>query len=207
MKTALLSSSVLLAAGLLVALPASAAGTAGIPRPAVPDAAATWVVDPVHSSVQFRIKHLDASYLYGRFDAVSGVIVLDPDKLEASSVQFSVETASINTNSKDRDDHLRGPDFFNAKVNPKISFESTKITREAKDRYQVTGKLKLNGKEKEITVSAVAVGTGKNMQGGEVAGFEASFSIKRSEFGISIYPGALGEDVALTVAIEAGKKA
>jgi polyisoprenoid-binding protein YceI len=207
MHPASLSTVAVLTGGLLL-LPFAPTSAPLVPAAPVATSAGpvTWTVDPVHSSVLLRIKHLGAAWMHGRFDAMSGTIVLDREQPGAASIQFTVDAASINTGNKDRDDHLRGPDFFNAKAQPKISFQSTKVAADGKDKFQVTGKLKLNGVEKEITVPAELVGTGTNMQKQEVAGFEATFTIKRSDYGISAYPGALGEEVKLTVSIEAVKQ-
>lgn len=207
MHPAVLASSAVLAAGFLLLPLAPDLAPAPLPAaPALPAAPTTWSVDPVHSTVLFRIKHLNAAWSHGRFDVMSGSVVLDREQPAASSIQFTVDAASINTGSKDRDDHLRGPDFFNAKVNPKISFQSTSVAADGKDRFQVTGKLKLNGVEKQITVPAEFVGAGRNVQNQDVIGLEATFTIPRSEYGIKTYPGALGEDVKLTVSIEAVKQ-
>ncbi len=207
MNQSILACSALLFGGLLLAPLVSQPDSGDAAARLAPSVAATtWTVDPVHSSVGFRIKHCQTAWFYGRFDALSGSVTLDPEKPEASSVQFAVETGSVNTGNKDRDDHLRSPDFFNAKVNPKIAFQSTKVAREAKDRYSVTGKLSLHGVEKEIVMTAEFNGSGKNVQGAEIAGFEASFQLNRSDFGITAYPDALGEAVRITVAIEATKQ-
>lgn len=206
MNRLLLFSSAVLVAGLLAAPlladrspELAAAGSAG-------PGATVWNVDPVHSTVLFRIKHLGASWAYGRFDAVIGALTLDPEKPGASSVEFAVDTASVNTNSKDRDDHLRSPDFLNAKVNPKISFRSTKVEKAGANKFTVTGTMQLGGKEKEVSFTAEHVGNGKNMQGAEIVGFEAIFTIRRSDFGVAAYPTAIGEEVQLTVSIEAIRK-
>ena len=192
-----------------VALAALAWAPVSVPPAVAPAAApplATWTVDAVHSSLIFRVKHLNASWFYGRFNGLTGTVVYDPAKPEASSIQFEVDAASVDTANKDRDDHLRSPDFLNAKSHPKISFQSVKVAKEAGDKLQVTGKLSLHGVEKEITVTAAYTGTGKNQRGAEVAGFEAAFTLKRSEFGIATFPDMLGDEIHVSVAIEAVKK-
>jgi polyisoprenoid-binding protein YceI len=207
MNPFVLTCSALLCGGLLLApLVSKPDPSDAAARLAPSDKATSWTVDPVHSSVGFRLKHCQTSWFHGRFDALSGSVTLDPENPAASSVQFTVETGSVNTGNKDRDDHLRSPDFLNAKVNPKITFQSTGIVREAKDRYAVTGKINLHGVEKEIVLMAEFTGSGKNVQGAEIAGFEATFPLQRSDFGITAYPDALGEEVKITVAIEATKK-
>lgn len=204
MKTTFFASSALVLAGLAFAPAFSAPETAAPldPRPA----AATWTVDPVHSTLGFRIQHLKTSWFNGRVNGLSGTVVYDADKPAECSIQFEVDVASVDTGNKDRDEHLRSPDFFNAKVNPKASFKSSKVAKEGKDKFQVTGTLSLHGVSKEITIPAEFTGSGKNMQGAEIAGFETVFTIKRSDFGITTYPDALGEEVKITVNLEAIKK-
>lgn len=166
-----------------------------------PSSATTWMVDPVHSTVGFRVKHAGASWFHGRFNELGGTIEYDATTPEASSIQFEINAASVDTNSPKRDDHLRGADFFNVKVNPKIVFKSTSVKSAGENQLTVTGKLSLHGVEKEIQVAAEFTGAG-SMQGKELAGFEAEFSVQRSDFGITTYPGALGEDVRVRVSIE-----
>ncbi len=208
MKSPFLASSALVIAGLALAPafstpdPTDAAALLGSP-----EAATTWTVDPVHSSVGFRIRHLDTAFFHGRFNVMSGTVVFDAEKPAETTIEFEVDAASVDTANKDRDEHLRGPDFFNAKVNPKIRFQSSKVTPDGKNKFQVVGTLSLHGVDQEITLTAEFTGAGKNNQGREVAGFEATFTIQRSAFGITTYPGALGEEVRIHVAIEALKKA
>jgi len=194
----------LLASGALLA---PSFTTAAGPAPNTADAvsATTWKVDPTHSTVGFRIQHAGASWFHGRFNELSGAVVYDADKPEASSIQFEITAASVDTNSAKRDDHLRSADFFNVKVNPKISFSSSAVKAAGENKFAVKGTLSLHGVEKEIEISAAFTGAG-SMQGKDVAGFEAEFSIPRSEYGMTAYPGALGEDVRVRVSIEAIKQ-
>lgn len=202
MNATLLLPVALLAAGALLQ-PSGIAGSATATLPA-PEPV-SWKIDPVHTSVGFRIKHMGASWFHGRFNEVSGTIVYDAEAPAASSIQFEVATASVDTNHKDRDDHLRNADFFNAKVHPKISFRSTEVAAAGKDKLTVKGVLSLHGVEKELELAVDFTGTGK-APWGELIGFETSFTIQRSEFGITTYPGALGEDVRVHVSIEAVKQ-
>lgn len=200
----------LLPAGLLAgaALLLPAAPDADVPGSAPVSAASapvTWKIDPTHTTVGFRIKHMEASWFHGRFNEVSGTVIHDVENPAGSSITFEIATASVDTNHKDRDDHLRNADFFNAKVHPKISFRSTEIAAAGKDQVKVKGLLALHGVEKELEFTADMTGTGK-APWGELIGFEAGFTIQRSEFGITAYPGALGEDVRVNVAIEAIKQ-
>lgn len=204
----------------LLLLPAGLLASAVLLSPAAPDAAAsastpaaapasaapvTWKIDPAHTTVGFRIKHMEASWFHGRFNEVSGTVIHDVENPSGSSITFEIATASVDTNHKDRDDHLRNADFFNAKVHPKIGFRSTEVAAAGKDKLKVKGMLSLHGVEKELEFTADVTGTGK-APWGELIGFEAAFTVKRSEYGITAYPGALGEEVRVNVAIEAIKQ-
>lgn len=185
------------AAGAFWSAPSAATATAPAPG--------TWKVDPVHTTVGFRIKHLNASWFHGRFNEASGTLVYDPENPAASSISLEIAAASVDTNHTDRDDHLRNADFFNAKVHPKISFKSSSVAAAGEGKLKVKGTLALHGVEKEIVVDAEFTGTGK-APWGELIGFETSFTIRRGEFGITAFPGALGEEVNLHIAIEAIKQ-
>ena len=171
--------------------------------------AAPYEVDPVHSTVLFKIQHLGTSWVYGRFNDFTGAIEVDAAKPEAYSLSFEVKVESIDTANAKRDQHLKSPDFFNAKEFPVIAFKSTKVTASGKDAADVTGDLTLHGVTKPVTAKVVKVGEGKHPKSGaEMAGFEATFVIKRSDFGMSnmVGPAGAGDEVFLTVAVEAHKK-
>lgn len=166
----------------------------------------TYQIDAVHSAVIFRIQHLGAGYTYGRFNGISGTVTYDAAAPAASSVKVSIDAASVDSGNKGRDDHLRGPDFFDAAKFPTITFESTAVKKSGETALEVTGKLSLHGVTKDVTVVMEKTGEGKGREGEALIGFEGVFSVKRSEYGITYGPGALGEDVRLTIAIEAMKK-
>ena len=119
--------------------------------PATARAADSYTVDPVHSTVIFKVKHFGVGFQYGSFRKVSGALVVDEAKPARSSVTLDVDAASVFTANKKRDKHLRGPDFLNVKQFPKISFISTKIRRSGKE-LTVKGKLTLHGVTKPVTV-------------------------------------------------------
>jgi len=168
--------------------------------------AETWEVDPVHSSVVFRIKHMDVSWFYGRFNKVSGSVTLDPSAANGGSVSMEIPADSVDTANEQRDGHLKGTDFFNVKQFPSIRFESTKIAKVDDTHLDVTGKLTLHGVTKEITVRMEQTGTGKGMRGEMRIGFHGSFSIDRTDYGIDWRPEVLGKEVTLTLGIAAVKK-
>ena len=172
-------------------------------------AAATYEVDPVHSSVIFKIQHLGTSWTYGRFNDISGSIEMDAAKPEASSVTFTVKVDSVDTGNAKRDQHLKSPDFFNAKQFPEITFKSTAVKSLGKDAAEVTGDLSLHGVTKSVTAKVSKVGEGKHPKSGaEMVGFEASFLIKRTDFGMTyaVGPTGGGDEVSLIVALETHRK-
>jgi polyisoprenoid-binding protein YceI len=169
-------------------------------------ASSTWKIDPVHSTVLFRIHHMNAGFTYGRFNKLSGSIVLDDANLGASSVSVEIETASVDTNSEARDKHLRTADFFDAGQFPTITFASTSVKKNGDAAYDVTGDLTLHGVKKSITVKMDKTGEGKDMKGAALVGFEGTVTILRSEYGIKTYLPNLGDEVRLTLAFEAIKQ-
>ena len=166
----------------------------------------SYVVDPVHSSAVFRIKHNKTSYLYARITAPEGTIVYDAAKPEASSFDITLKAANVDTANAARDTHLKSPSFFNAKDFPNLSFKSTSVKKAAKgDAIDVTGDLTIHGVTKPLTVTLDHTGDG-NMQGKPTVGFEGTFTINRSDFGMKEMLDAVGDDVRIIIAFEADKK-
>lgn len=161
-----------------------------------------WAVDPVHSSVVFRVKHANASWFQGTFDVVNGKVTLDPAKPETGSVSLTIPVDSVDSNDKKRDDHLKNADFFNGKENPNITFASSKIAKKGDKTFAVTGDLAMAGKSKSVTIDVEWTGDGEFF--GKRRGFMTTFTIKRSEFGMSygVDKNALGDEVTLQVALE-----
>lgn len=168
-------------------------------------AANDYVIDPVHSAVIFRVKHNQAAFNYGRFNGIDGVVMYDEAE-GVTGVKVNVDTASVDTANKNRDDHLRSPDFFNAKQFPKITFKSTSVKKSGDHAYEVTGEFTLNGVTKPLTVILEHTGNGKTMQGGDVAGFETTFTINRSDFGMTKFQPGVGDEVRLMIGLEAAKQ-
>jgi polyisoprenoid-binding protein YceI len=175
-------------------------------------AADTLVIDRSHSEAGFQVRHL-FSNVRGRFGAFEGTIAMDAAKPEASSVAFRIDASSIDTDHADRDKHLRSPDFFDVANHPAITFASEKIRATGKDRYAVTGTLTMRGVAKTITLPVSFLGAGKDPWGNERAGFSTSVTLNRKDFGIvwnkSLDNGGflLGDDVAVTIDLEAVKQA
>lgn len=197
----------------VAAILATAAGTGGLlagaspARPAAAPAPAegAYALDNVHSTIVYKIRHMGVANFYGRFNKMSGSFNWDPSKPDATSVEITIDAASIDSNSKQRDGHLNSPDFFNTKEFPTITFKS-KSMRQSGDGWELTGDLTLLGKTREISSKFVPVGT-KKTDKGELAGFDAYFKFKRSDFGMNygIENGALGDEVEVMLGVE-GKR-
>jgi polyisoprenoid-binding protein YceI len=160
-----------------------------------------WVVDPVHSSVVFKVKHAGASWFKGSFDVINGTITLDPSKPEAGSVKLTIPVDKVDTNDDKRDAHLEGPDFFNVKENPDITFTSTAIAKKG-DQLAVTGDLSMAGKTHSITIPVEKVGEGEFY--GKRVGYSSTFTVKRTDFGMTygVEGNALGDEVTLMIDLE-----
>lgn len=165
-------------------------------------------IDPVHSFAIFSAHHFQAGYVYGTFagpTGVTGQITYDPAKPEASAFDVKVDVDTLDTRSQNRDKDLKGPDFFNVKQFPDMTFKSTSVKKTGDTTMDVTGDLTIKGVTKSVTVPMEMTGTGTAM-GHQRTGFEAHFTIKRSDFGVSADPPpVIGEEVRLIVALEAVK--
>jgi len=165
----------------------------------------SYRIDPAHSTVLFSVSHLGTSELTGRFNDIEGRFVLDKDK--APGLDVTIKTASIDTNHKKRDAHLRSPDFFNVKQYPVMNFSADKVSYDPQGRpTRINGKLTLHGKTEPVTFVITPVGAGKDPWGGYRAGFNASTTLKRSDFGMKFMPGGIGDAVTVVLNIEATKE-
>ena len=173
---------------------------------ASPVAAQTYQIDPVHTSLVFRVKHMDTAYVYGRFNQVTGSITLDERNPARSSVTIEVDANSVFTANEQRDNHLRSPDFLNVRQFPTITFKSTEVRRVNANTVQVKGNLTMRGVTRPVTANVTLTGKGKNPQGREIIGFETTFSIRRSEFGIRYGLPGLGDEVRIILSVEAGRQ-
>ncbi len=160
-------------------------------------------VDPVHSSAVFRIRHFDVSYFYGRFNEVSGKIEFDVEDPANSTFLIEIKADSVDTNSGQRDNHLKSPDFFNAQEFSSIIFKSTSVSRQGDNRLEVSGDLTMHGVTRPLSLSVDYVGP-TGARGDPRMGFETTFTIKRSDFGMSygIEQNALGDEVKMFVSLE-----
>jgi polyisoprenoid-binding protein YceI len=174
---------------------------------AVPAAsAATYSIDPGHSSAMFNIRHFGVSNVYGAFWNVSGTVVYDANNPAASSIRISITTESLDTNSERRDGHIKSPDFLDAKQFPVMTFESTSVQVAGDGEFHVTGNFTLHGVTKEITAKAMLVGAAANPRSGNnMIGFETQFTIDRTDHDMNFMAGPLGTDVEILVSFEASE--
>jgi len=166
-------------------------------------ATTTYKVDPVHSFVIFRIKHMDVGHVYGRFNEPNGTIAIDDADPSKSSFAVEISTQKVDTGIQKRDDHLRSTDFFNAKQFPTIKFASKEVKKTDKG-YEVIGDLTLHGVTKSITINMEQTGQG-SMGPRQLIGFETTVELKRSDFGMKYMLGPAADDVRLIISLEAGK--
>ncbi|HEY3834672.1 MAG TPA: YceI family protein [Acidimicrobiia bacterium] len=169
----------------------------------------TWNIDPSHSTVGFTVRHLMISKVRGRFGTFSGSLTIDADPLQ-SSVQATVDLASVNTDDEGRDAHLRGADFFNTETHPEMTFSSTGV-KEKGDDYVLLGDLTIKGVTRPVEFELEFEGVGADPWGGTRAGFSAHTEIARKDwnidFNMPLETGGVvvGEKVKIELEIEAVK--
>jgi polyisoprenoid-binding protein YceI len=169
-----------------------------------------WEIDPAHTHVGFSVAHLVVSEVEGAFKTFSGKALLEEKDLTKSEVEFSIDTASIDTGNADRDKHLKSPDFFDAQSHPKITFKSSKITKAGKG-YKLKGDLTIRGVTKPVTLDATLSEPINDPWGKQVRAGKISGKIKRADFGLAwnktLDKGGLlvGEDVTIAIKLELKK--
>ena len=168
----------------------------------------TWAIDASHTEIGFTVRHL-VSKVRGKFETFEGTIT-SADDVTASTVNVSVDLASVNTGSADRDAHLRSGDFFNAEENPKMTFVSTGIVEKSEGEFVVTGDLTIKGTTKSVDLATEFLGEGGDPWGGTRVGLEASTTISRKDFGIDFnipVEGAdklmIGDKITINIVAEA----
>jgi polyisoprenoid-binding protein YceI len=169
--------------------------------PAV-DAADTYKIDPVHSSVLFKVKHLGVSYVQGRFNDISGTVVFDKENAGKGSIDATVKTESVDTHVAARDRNLRGLDFLDVKQFPEMTFKSREVKKSGDDTFEVTGDFTLHGVTKPLTVKLTKIGEGKGMEDEYRAGGETQFTIKRSDFGMTYMLPGVGDEITVSLSLE-----
>lgn len=163
-----------------------------------------YTIDPAHTYPNFTVSHLGFSTSHGRFGKTSGSLSIDLAK-STGSVDIVIDAASIDTGFKKRDDHLRGPDFFNVQEFPTITFKSTKVIFKDKGAV-VTGDLTIKGVTKSVDLDVASINCGVHpFNKKNICGFDATASLKRSDFGIKYGLPAIGDDLNIDLQVEAVK--
>ncbi|MGY6561860.1 MAG: YceI family protein [Luteibaculaceae bacterium] len=144
-----------------------------------------WLVDPTHSEVQFKVKHLVISTVTGNFNSFNAEVETDGEEFEHASISFTADINSIDTNNADRDNHLKSADFFDAEKFPTLSFKSTAFTKKNGTNYTLTGDLTIKETTRTIVLDVDFGGTMKDPYGQFKAGFEITGRINRKEFGLT----------------------
>jgi len=168
----------------------------------------TYAIDKAHSEVGFQVRHL-LTKVRGRFTDFSGTVRIDPSHPEGSSVTLTIDASSVDTNTPDRDTHLRSADFFHVEAFPTLTFTSSRIVKTGPDRYDLTGALTIRGVSKDITLPVTHLGLAKDPWGNTRAGFEAATTLNRKDFGL-MWNAALetggflvGDEVQVSLSIQA----
>ena len=169
----------------------------------------TWKLDMAHSAIEFSVRHMMVSTVKGNFREFSADLELDPEDLTKSSVRAVVKTASIDTREPQRNAHLTSADFFEADKFPEMVFQSTQVEHLGGDRYRVTGDLTIKDVTRPITLDVTHLGTQVSPYGVKAAGFEATATLSRKDFGltwnVALETGGMlvGDEVKISVDAEA----
>jgi polyisoprenoid-binding protein YceI len=163
--------------------------------------AADYEIDPAHTYPNFTISHLGFSTMHGQFAKTSGMIQMDMEK-KTGAVDITIDAASIYTGHQKRDDHLRSPDFLNVVEFPEITYKSTSVKFQGKDKATVEGELTIKGVSKPVTLSVNNIVCGAHpLNKKELCGFDATATIKRTDWGVNY-----GMPANLSFMVEAYKK-
>jgi polyisoprenoid-binding protein YceI len=171
----------------------------------------TWAIDSAHAAAHFAVKHMMFSTVRGQLGTVTGTIVEDTADLSRSSVEASIDLSTLSTREDKRDAHLKSADFFDVEQFPTVTFKSTRIEGSG-ENFKVIGDLTIHGVTKPVTLNVTKTGTGTNPWGMTVAGYEATTSFNRKDFGlnwnVAIEAGGVmvGENVKVEIELEAIKQ-
>jgi polyisoprenoid-binding protein YceI len=168
-----------------------------------------WQIDPAHSAAHFSVRHLMISNVRGEFTKLSGSAVIDPVNSEKSTVEVTIDAASINTREPQRDEHLRSPEFFDVAKYPTLTFRSKRVEAHGADEFKLTGDLTIHGVTKEVSFDVEGpTPSVKDPWGNIRAGITASAKINRKDFGVAwnafTEAGGLvvGDEVKITIEAE-----
>jgi polyisoprenoid-binding protein YceI len=171
-----------------------------------------WVIDPVHTMVEFKVRHLMIANVRGRFPKVDATIHEAEDAAD-TRVDVEIDASSVDTQDPKRDEHLRSADFFDVEKHPTITFRSTKIEPKGNGRFEVTGDLTIRGVTKQVVLEVKEEGQTKDPWGGERMGFSATGTVNRKDFGlkwnVALEAGGVmvGDIVQIRIEAEAVKQA
>jgi polyisoprenoid-binding protein YceI len=169
-----------------------------------------WAIDPAHTEVQFKVKHLVISTVTGKFNKFEGSLHTETEDFDGAAAAFSIDVNSVSTNNEDRDNHLRSNDFFAAEEYPAITFENGRLKKVKDDQYTMSGDMTIRGTTHPVTLDVVYNGTMKDPWGNMKAGFEITGKLNRKDYGltwntITEAGGMLvGEDVKLEINAQVG---
>lgn len=169
-------------------------------------AADSYTIDPVTSSAVFRVKHFNVAYFYGTFNAIEGSLTWDQNTPANSTVEVIIQAASVDSRNEKRDAHLANPDFFDAKQFPVLKFTGTSFKALDAERYEVAGDFTMHGVTKPLTITVTKTGEGKDPKGEHRIGFETTFVVKRSEFGMDKMLANIGDEVTVIFSTEGIRK-
>ncbi len=144
-----------------------------------------WTIDPAHSEMMFKVKHLMITNVKGEFRKFDAQILSNGDDFSDAKITATVDTSSVFTNNTDRDEHLKSTDFFDSEKHGKLHFESTEVKKVDNDNYKLKGDLSMKGKTKEVTLNVEFGGIMKDPQGNEKAGFSLKGKINRKDWGLN----------------------
>jgi len=167
-----------------------------------------WQIDPVHTHIQFSVRHMMISKVRGEFERFSGTVNLDEEHPERTTVSVQIEAASINTRAADRDNHLRSPDFFNAAQYPYLTFQSTRVERTGERTARLHGDLTIRDVTRPVVLDVTFVGKAKSPWGTVSAGFSGQTTINRKDWGLTwnqaLETGGVlvGDEIAIDIELE-----
>jgi polyisoprenoid-binding protein YceI len=167
----------------------------------------TWKIDPAHSAAQFSVKHLAISTVRGQFQKVSGTVGYDPRDVAKTSIDVSIDAASVDTRVDMRDRDLRSPNFLDVQKFPAITFKSTRVEAAGSGKLKVTGDLTIHGVTKEVVLDVEGPSAPITAMGGLRMGASATTKISRKDFGVSGAPSMVGDDISITLDVEVAKPA
>ncbi len=188
--------------------PTASQPTAEATPAVITPASATYVIDPTHTMVLAQWNHFGFSNPSANFGDAKGEILINGDDMSQSSVKVSLPLAGLSSFSKAFDEHLAGSDFFDTAKFPEARFESTQVTSKGNNRYEIVGNLTIKDKTHPVTLEATLNGAGEHpMKKVPTLGFDATASIKRSDFGLGMYAPNVSDEVQLRITTEASQAA